>query len=964
MGKRTLEEVELLAAKILRLYFSKSNMEFMISTFAEDIIWLGAGEKQKAEGKEQVAACFRAGKEEMIPFEMSEEEYIARALGGGNYFCECVSRLIAKPENGIYMDIRQRCTFIFRDTGERLETVHIHNSVPYAQIKDDELFPVEYGRSEYEKIVNKLQIREKEIQHQTQFLKQLYNSVPCGILQFSVGSEHEVVNLNPMVWQFYGFSSEKEYREKVKTPVQLVLDKDKKWILKLLDELELNGPPAVYQRQCFLQDGSSSWISVVMCKIVNADGIEVIQAVFTDITEQREMELARQQESQLENRSLRAAICTVYPMIMSLNLTQDTYNCFIGENHAMLQSPKGRYSDLALKNWKNIYSSYQEDFWNALSREGILERFQKGEKEIYIEFQAKQEEGGYHWISAHVVFVDNPFNDDVLAIEMIKSLDSQRAEKARQEQLLRDALASAKAANRAKSDFLSRMSHDIRTPMNAIIGMSTIGQLKLGDKKSVQDCFNKIDASSQYLLSLINDILDMSKIEAGKMEIAHDYFDFIQLLEEINQIIYPQTQDQGIEYEMTHQEPLERHYFGDVLRTKQILMNLLSNALKFTPSGKHIYVDIREKRRTNGFAYIQFTVKDTGVGISQEFQQRIFQPFEQEDPGNARNKVGSGLGLSIVYNLTQLMGGSVKVESEKHMGTSFVVTLPFELVTDDEEREWERKRQELLNGLDVLVVDDDPEIGGHMSSLLDEIGAHTVWAESGFKAVDEVKLAIERGTMYDIAMIDWKMPGIDGVETARRIRSLVGPDTMIIMISAYDWSCIEEDARDAGVDYFISKPLFRATVYDTLRKLDHKALFVPDIKCNKALIEKRVLVVEDNELNLEIAKTILEMNGLQVDTAENGYQALDSFVKKPKGTYLAILMDMRMPVMDGLEATRTIRSLDREDASSIPILAMTANAFEEDKVKAYEAGVNGYLVKPLDISILLDALEKFVPERV
>lgn len=964
MGKKTLAEVEDFARKILHTYFCESDMDFMLSTFAEDIIWLGAGEMQKAEGREAVIACFRDGNGTMIACDMSEESYQSMELGGGCYLCEGISRLLSKPESETYLNIQQRITFIFREKGDDLETVHIHNSVPYLDINDGELFPVEASREQFKKLEAALRTKNQEYERQTQFLEQLYNTVPCAIIQFSTDAKKEVISVNPMTWKLYGFSSEEEYKANVKSPLQNVLDEDREWITATIDGLKLNGEPASYRRKCYKKNGEEAWISVVMGRIVNSNGQEVFQAVFTDVTEQMHLEIAQEQERLLENRSLRAAICTAYPMIMSINLTRDSYHCFVNEQVSYWFPDEGCYTELVENITKEVYPSYQEDYQAAFDREEILRRFKAGDREVYMELQRMGIDGKYHWISVHVIYVENPFNDDILAIDLIKILDSQRAEQARQEQLLRDALSSAKAANRAKSDFLSRMSHDIRTPMNAIIGMSTIGQLKIEDMKTVSDCFHKIDASSKFLLSLINDILDMSKIETEKMEIAHDYFDFKEFVDEVNQIIYPQALEKGISYEMRHLEPLESHYIGDPLRMKQILMNLLSNALKFTPTGGSICVDIRETKRTNGFTYLQFIVRDTGVGMSEEFMKKIFQPFEQEAPGDARNNVGSGLGLSIVYNLIQLMGGSVTVRSEKDKGSTFDVIIPLQLVSDDEEREWERKRQELLKGFSVLVVDDDPAVGRQTAVILDDIGAHTVWVDSGYKAVKEVEQKLKKEEQFDIAMIDWKMPGIDGLETARRIRSIVGPDTMIIMITAYDWSEIETEAREAGINFFIAKPLFRSAIYDTFSRLDKKELEGPEPVLRQdhstALCGKRVLLVEDNELNQEIAKTLLEMNGIIVDVAVNGKEAVDSYASQEADTYLAILMDIRMPVMDGLEATRRIRALEREDAAAVPILAMTANAFDEDKREAYQAGVTGYLVKPLDINVLFDELEKLL----
>lgn len=957
MGNWSMDEVEALARKILVSYFCNSDVEFMISTFADDIIWLGDGKHQKAEGKEAVASCFRSGKDAMIACDMSEEEYHTLEIGGGCYLCEGTSRLTSRLGSEIWMDVEQRVTFIFRERGDRLEAIHIHNSVPYEGIRDDELFPVEMGREAFKRL--QWELREKDLQnaHQVKFLEQLYDTIPCGIIQFSTDREHRVIALNPMVWRFYGYTSEEDYLNDVKSPLEKVNKTDYNRIVSVIESLVLNGETKTYRRQCRKKNGEEAWINVIMERLVNSNGLEVIQAVFTDVTQYVRMEQEQEQESLLENRSLRAAICSAYPLIISLNLTKDTYDCFVDEQSLYTLPKKGKYSSLAELCMQGIYETYREDFAAAFERQNALGHFADGDREIYMELQQSGDDGVYHWLALHMIYVENPFNDDVHAIVLAKTLDTQRQEQARQEQLLRDALASAKAASRAKSDFLSRMSHDIRTPMNAIIGMNTIGQLKINDTKCVKDCFQKIDASAKFLLSLINDILDMSKIETEKMEIAHEVFDFGSFADEINKIIYSQAVEKRISYEMRHKEPLESHYIGDCLRLKQILMNLLSNSLKFTPSGGSICVDISEIKRTNGYAYIQFVVSDTGIGMSEDFMQKIFQPFEQEAPGNARNNVGSGLGLSIVYNLAQLMGGEVSVSSAKNRGTTFTVTVPFELVTQDEEKEWQRKRQNLLKGFQVLVVDDDPAVGRQAADILNDIGAKTTFVDSGFKAVEEVERGIREDWMFDIAMIDWKMPGIDGIETARRIRRLTGPDTMIIIISAYDWSEIEKEAQEAGIDCFIAKPLFRSVIYDAFSRLGEKEK--PEKNTRKMSLEgTRILLAEDNELNQEVAKTLLEMHGAAVDVADNGQAALDCFLKHEAGTYQVILMDIRMPVLDGLEATKRIRAADRSDAGTIPILAMTANAFEKDKKMAYEASMNGYLVKPLDVNVMITELEK------
>ena len=1089
---KELQEVESFADRILRSYFCESDVEFLISTFAEDIVWMGAGEKQKAEGKAAVAACFREGKDDLAPCDMTEERYVTRRLGENIFFCEGDSWIQPKKETGLYFRTHQRITFIFERTEKVLKTKHIHNSVDYSDIMEDELFPAQAGKEAFEKLSRVLEQRDRqielmlsrlpggmlicgadnnftskwisdslcsllgydgpeefeqltggsghgyilaedyesvwenikqkldrgesysleyrvmckdgsilwvsdigekaeypdgqeaiycfisditerkqkqmemdavnqEVRRQAEFLTQLYDTIPCGILQFTTDPSHKIVNLNRMVWEFYGFSSEEDYCRHISSPLQLVLEEDQQKVKDLVEQLEPYSGTVNYIREGRRIDGTQVWINVVMERLVNADGIDVIQAIFADITETKRLQMLQERQRLIENQSLRAATCTAYPMIMIINLTRNTYNCFIEEQECFLQSREGMFDEMAAGFLPDVYPSYREDFASFYSRENIQERFRKGERELYMEVQAKGVDREYHWISVQLIYVDNPVGEDLLAIELVKLLDAQRAEKARQEQLLRDALTAARAANEAKSDFLSRMSHDIRTPMNAIIGMSTIGQLKKEDPARIQDCFSKIDASSRYLLSLINDILDMSKIETGKMSIAREKFDFVEFIDEIISIIYPQAVNQGLHFELHYEEPIEHYYIGDELRLKQIIMNLLSNAVKFTPAGGRVEVQIREEKRTNGFAYLRLMVSDTGIGMSENFMNRLFQPFEQESSEMARNNVGSGLGLSIVYNLVQLMGGSVEVQSRKEEGSVFTVLLPVGVINDNEEEEQRRKSKELLKGLKVLIVDDDEIVGEQVSDILGEIGGYSLWVDSGRKAVREVRAGMDSGQPYDIAMVDWIMPDMDGVETTRQIRKITGPDTTIIIISAYDWSCIEEEACRAGANYFISKPLFKTTIYNTFSHLGGFTEICSEKIKQDAAVDfdgRHVLLVEDNELNLEIAKSLLEMYGLTVDSAENGQEAVEQYLKKPEGHYFAVLMDIRMPVMNGLDASRAIRASGKKDALTVPILAMTANAFDEDRVLAKAAGMTGYLVKPLDMKLLVEELRK------
>ncbi len=1091
MDEEKKQRVEAFAHEILYSYYTESDVELLIAHLAPEVVWLGAGRNQRAEGREAVAAVFRAGREELFRCEISGERYVTRSLGGGCWLCQGDSQVTSAPGTGKYIQAHQRITFLFQEQGQRLLIAHIHHSMDYTGVADGELFPVKAGQAAYQKLQATLEEKDRQIElmltqmpggmaiclpdedftvdwissslckllgyagpeeffaatggacrafiqpedydemarkvegrfsdsdeyyaeyrvrlqdggalwasdlgrritdadgrtliycfisditrrrereleieranreaaRQARFLGQLYESIPCGILQFTPGPEHRIISLNPMVWRFYGFGSEAEYRAAVSDPFDLVLEEERPRLQRLVDGLPLGGGTISYTRQVRRRDGREGWISVVLERLVNIDGVEVLQAIFTDITEIKALQAAQEREQLLENRVLRAAICTAYPMIMSLNLTRGTYSCFVDQQGFYDGRRQGDFEEMAREAVANTYPSYREDFARFLSREEILRRFAAGEQELYTELRQLGVDGAYHWNSVQLIQVENPVGDELMAIELVRVLDEQRAEKARQEQLLRDALAAARAANSAKSDFLSRMSHDIRTPMNAIIGMSTIGQLKAGDPQAVRNCFAKIDTSSRFLLSLINDILDMSKIENGKMAIAEERFDFTAFFDELVSIIYPQAEKAGLEFEVHISAALERWYVGDELRLKQVLMNLLSNALKFTPRGGRIVVEAAEERRAAGKAVLRFDVRDTGIGMSEEFLTRIFTPFEQEEESAARNNVGSGLGLSIVYNLVQLMGGEVQVHSRRGQGAAFAVRLPLGLLEDDAEEEQRRRARELMQGAPVLVADDDPAVGEQACLILGGIGARPEWAASGAEAVEKVRCALARGEHYEIALIDWRMPGMDGVETTRRIRQLVGPETTIVIISAYDWSDIEQEARAAGADHFLSKPLFSSTLCHAVTHLENAAARGHST-VDRALAGRRVLLVEDNELNREIARSLLELYGLEVDTAENGREAVERFAAREAGAYLAVLMDIRMPVMDGLEATRAIRALPRGDAARVPILAMTANAFDEDRTQAYRAGMTGYLTKPLDIQVLLEALEKLLP---
>lgn len=528
----------------------------------------------------------------------------------------------------------------------------------------------------------------------------------------------------------------------------------------------------------------------------------------------------------------------------------------------------------------------------------------------------------------------------------------------RQQKILQDALLVAQKANDAKRDFLSRMSHEIRTPMNAIIGMSAITFNYLDDKKRTADCLSKITFSSKHLLMLLNDVLDMSKIENGKLNIRQELFDLKNLVTSLADINYGLATAKGLAFEIVISGFKDELLLGDSMRVNQILLNLLSNAIKFTPKGGSVRLEIRMLRSASDKIWLRFIVKDSGIGMKKEFLEHLYEPFEQADNGIARKYGGTGLGMAITKNLVAIMDGTIEVESQEGAGTTFMVDLPFGVSKVD------KKTAADMEEMRVLVVDDDNDTCEHAAVLLKGMGVNVDWALNGFEAIEKVRSACEDdGRCYDVCFIDWCMPELDGIETARRMRRYVDPDVLIIIISAYDWSGIEEQAKTAGVNAFIAKPFFASNLYNTLLTVSRKPELGFSAVGNKETYDfggKKVLLVEDNELNMEIASELLKFVNLQVEHAENGKVAVDIFRNSKEKEYALIFMDIQMPLMNGYDAARCIRSSEHPAAGTIPIIAMTANAFTDDVQAAFDAGMNGHLAKPIDVEALYKTIARYI----
>ena len=536
---------------------------------------------------------------------------------------------------------------------------------------------------------------------------------------------------------------------------------------------------------------------------------------------------------------------------------------------------------------------------------------------------------------------------------------SDRTSDRKMNQALSEAVHAAETANRAKSIFLSNMSHDIRTPMNAIVGLTAIAGANVENKDRVIECLGKITESSRHLLGLINEVLDMARIESGKMTLAQEDFNLSDLVDNLITITKPVLDEHKHNFDIHINHIEHEDVCGDSLRIQQVFVNLMSNAIKYTPDGGNITFSIEEK--PNGFSELgcyEFTIEDNGIGMSPEFQKIMFDPFSRADDHRTTRVQGTGLGMAISRNIVNLMNGNIKVDSTLHKGTKITVTIYLEL------QEKEKEKDENLMNLPVLVVDDDKTCCESTVATLKEIGITGEWVLSGREAVERCYARHELKNDYFAVILDWKMPDMDGIETARQIRKRIGKEITIIVLTSYEFSEIEEDAKAAGVDAFIAKPLFRSRLTATLRQFvsDKKEKTARNYLENLSEADytgKRILLVEDNELNREIAVEILQMTGAEVETAENGKIAVEKVEVSPKDRYDLIFMDIQMPVLNGYQATAAIRSLPGEKGE-LPIVAMTANAFAEDVQLAKNTGMNGHIAKPLDMNKLSDVLKKWL----
>ena len=608
---------------------------------------------------------------------------------------------------------------------------------------------------------------------------------------------------------------------------------------------------------------------------------------------------------------------------------------------------------------KNITPQYREAFLKFIQPDAIREGLREERVISFRYMVSRQGLDAYEMVRfAGVRHPEDRDDHQVHAVGMcFTDVDAETRKNLAQTRALGEALTAAEEANKAKTAFLSNMSHEIRTPMNAIIGLDNIALNDPELSPRTREQLEKIGASAQHLLNIINDILDMSRIESGRMTLNNGEFSFAKAFEQVNTIIGGQCKDKGLDYECRIRGRVDEYYIGDDMKLRQIMINILGNAVKFTPAGGRVSFTVEEVARFDNKSTLRFIISDTGIGMSREYLPRIFEAFTQED-SSSTNKYGStGLGMPITKSLVELMNGRIEVESEKGVGTTFTVTIT---LTESERTDAGEDRHEVHpKEMAVLVIDDDPVACEHAKLVLDQVGIHSDTALSGAEGVEMAKVRHARREPYNLILVDWKMPEMDGLETTRQLRDALGHESAIIILTSYNWDDIAEEALRAGVDTFVPKPLFANSVMDEFQEAFRRKKNASQGR-RADLRGRRVLLAEDVLVNAEIMTMVLAMREMTVEHAENGKVALDMFSGHDPGYYDAILMDMRMPVMDGLEATRHIRELDRPDARTIPIVALTANAFDEDVQRSMQAGLNAHLSKPVEPEALFDTLESLI----
>ncbi|MEG0864676.1 MAG: response regulator [Clostridia bacterium] len=700
-------------------------------------------------------------------------------------------------------------------------------------------------------------------------------------------------------------------------------------------------------------DNRSFWINIELDMFLNPKNADIEAYIYATDIDQKKTARAL----------VDAVVALDYDYLALLNGIAGDYVLFAKADGKTVLPP------LNTNHYEHTMRQYAHDFLvkedieqniHDMSLSNVFDQLEK--QEVFTTYcRVKESNGEIRHKKLQFSYLDQPRKRVILTRSDITDIYNAEQQK---NEALGNALLAAQQANTAKSEFLSRMSHEIRTPMNTIIGMSTLAASCVNDAEQVSEYLSKVGISARFLLSLINDILDMSRIESGKVLVHSDEIPFEEFINGINSICHAQAQQKGLEYDAILTSFTEDTYIGDAMKLQQVLVNIIANAIKFTPAGGKVQFIVHQEKTSQNEAVMKFTVNDTGVGICKDFLPLLFEPFEQQRGGSTTPYTGTGLGLAICKNLVDLMGGKITVNSIEGVGSEFVVEV--KLGISEKSKTLANLKSDLqLDSLQALIVDDDIIICQHTTQILLDMHMQAEYVISGTRAVEAVRSKWQNNQCYDIILVDWKMPEMDGIETTREIRKIVGPNITIIIMTAYDWAAIETEAKQAGVNLLISKPLFKSALSYALEKVygSKGSPAAEALPLDYDFTGKRVLLVEDHLLNIEVAKKLLNAKHLEVEVAKNGLQAIETFAQMDAGYFDAILMDIRMPVMDGLTAAKSIRQMRKKDAKTIPIIAMTANAFDEDIEKTKAAGMDAHLAKPIEPLLLYQTMQRFLSKE-
>lgn len=800
-----------------------------------------------------------------------------------------------------------------------------------------------------------------ELLRKTQMLETLFTTMDCGVICHSMDGA-TLISINQAALRILGYET---YEEMINDGFDMVamsvLDEDKPILRASIQSLQNEGDSVNVEYRVMHKNGDMLHV-MGNIKLMRENGELFYQRFLLDCTAQKLRDMQLQEETERWQREIVHALSMDYNLVCLFNLDTGEGNALrINDcNYHVLDSVFS--GKLLLEDCFNQYINhcvYSED--REMMRQYItLERLKKelsNKKICYLNYRTSCGDRLRYFQMKVVRMGEWDINHS--AVFGFRSVDEETKNEMEKKKMLEDALLQANRASKAKSVFLSNMSHDIRTPMNAIIGFTTLALRHIDSKEQVEADLKKIMTSGNHLLSLINDVLDMSRIERGKMHLSEQVCCLPDILHGLRNIVQADIHAKQLELYMDAIDVRNENIYCDRLRLNQVLLNLLSNSVKYTETGGIVSLKVVEKPGAPaGYANYEFHIRDTGIGMSEEFIAHIFEPFERERNSTISGIQGTGLGMAITKNIVDLMNGTIKVESTQGEGSEFTVTFMFRLSSEEQENP---AIPELKN-CRALVVDDDFNTCDSVSCMLQDIGMRAEWTMSGKEAVLRTRQSVMRHDNYFVYVIDWMLPDINGIELARKIRRETGEDVPIIVLTAYDWGDIEDEAKEAGVTAFCSKPLFLSELRGCLHSIvsSEEKNKEEEVSEPKLLRTGRILLVEDNELNQEIATMILEDYGFTIEIADNGQKAVKMIEESEPGYYQLVLMDVQMPVMNGYEATRVIRKLKNKKLASIPILAMTANAFEEDKQEALNSGMNGHIAKPINIEALLKALEELV----